>query len=445
MVGTPHEAGQTPRPRPAFALALLCVLFASAPARAQSRDAFVESTLQFVQAAEGEFGDEGRYVLAAIDGMGRVLREWDTALTRSDGALSIEASKSPAPAAARIHLAIAALYIERGRFERALVSLGWAASIEPDGADAHLLRGLALDRLGRTDLATAAYREAWRRQPLTLAAAYRVALAPGGRVVSQAERAEAVAELVAAAAHPESGRRLLFPTDALLDDASAPAPLLPLARYAPAFALLGQGRYDEAVTALRAAAAGDPLTRAPADVVAAGGALRAGDAAGALERLTPAAASPTAPAETHRVLALAWRASGDTTQAMKELRAAIALDPSDERAWLALGDATAPASSRARWRAGQTALAAGDWAAAVEALEPTTAPRPLAGASALYGALVRAYRARADAMAVVRVLRATVEAQPHSSAAHAELAGALRVAGRADEAAVEELAAKLLR
>jgi hypothetical protein len=45
----------------------------------------------------------------------------------------------------------------------------------------------------------------------------------------------------------------------------------------------------------------------------------------------------------------------------------------------------------------------------------------------------------------VRALRAKVEAQPHSSAAHAELAGALRAAGRTDEAVVEELAATLLK
>jgi len=45
------------------------------PARAQGREAFVEATLQFVQAADGEFGDEGRYLLAAADAMARALGE----------------------------------------------------------------------------------------------------------------------------------------------------------------------------------------------------------------------------------------------------------------------------------------------------------------------------------------------------------------------------------
>jgi tetratricopeptide (TPR) repeat protein len=163
--------------------------------------------------------------------------------------------------------------------------------------------------------------------------------------------------------------------------------------------------------------------------------------------LTAVAALPSAPAEAHRVLALAWRASGDTTKAVAELRAAVALDSSDERAWLALGDARAqmPVSLRARWQAGQAAMAAGDWARAVEALEPMAASPPLAGAGLLYAALARAYEARPDPERAVRVLRAWVEAMPQSSAAHAELASALRAAGRAEEAAVEELAAKLLR
>ena len=450
MVGTPHEAGGNSGlvlSLPRFLAAALCLTLTASPAAPQGREAFVASTLQFVRAAEGEFGDEGRYLLAAVEAMARALRDWDTALQGSEADLSMQASKTPPPAGARLHLAIAALLIERGRFERALISLGRAASIDPDGADAYLLSGLALDRMGRAGDATAAYREAWRRQPSTLAAAYRVALAPAGGVVSHAERAEAVVELVAAATHPEAGRRLLFPTDALLDDASASAPLLPLARYAPAFTLLGQGRYDEAVAVLRAAAGGDPLTRAPAAVAAAGAALRAGDTGGAIEQLTPLAASPAAPPEARRVLALAWRASGDSAKALQELRAAVALDPADERARLALGDPHPhmSVSMRARWQVGQAAMAAGDWAGAVEALEPVAASRPPAGAGVVYGALARAYLARGDAADAVRVLRARVEAQPHAGAAHAELAGALRAAGRTDEATVEELAARRLK
>jgi len=434
------------------------------PARAQGREAFVEATLQFVQAADGEFGDEGRYLLAAADAMARALGEWDTALARSEAAMAADAAGLPPAEGARVSLALAVLHIERGRFERALAALDRAATLEPDGADAYLLKGLALDRLGREEAAAAAYHDAWRRAPRTLAAAYRVALAPAGTASLQADRAAAVAELVTATTHPESGRRFVVPTDALLDDSSAPAPLLPLARYAPAFALLGQGRYDEAVAALRVAAVADPLTRdASSDVVAAAGALRVGDSAGAIERLTAVTVSPSAPAEAHRVLAMAYRASGETAKALEELAHAVRLDPSDERARLAaavLASAGRPAdarlalldaaqqsapSIRARWQLGALAIASADWAAAVAALEPVAASRPLAGAGVVYGALARAYAARGDSGSAMRVLRARVEVMEHSSAAHAELAAALRASGRTEEAAVEELAAKLLR
>jgi tetratricopeptide (TPR) repeat protein len=428
---------------PALVLALL---LAAVPARAQGREAFVEATLQFVQAAEGSFGDEGRYLQAAVDAMGRALTDWDATLVRAQMEL--------AP------VAVSALEIERGRFERALAWLDRTVAAPADPYPS-LLRALALERLGRAEAAAAAYREAWRRSPDTLVAAYRVALSPAGAPSLEADRGAALAALLEAVRQPSSASRFVVPTDHLLEETSSQAPLVPLARYAPAFTLLAQGRYDEAVSLLRAAVDGDPMTHASPDVIAAAGALRLGDWFGAIDRL--AAATTADSAEAHRVRASAYLASGEAAKALAELGAAIDRNPSDERARLTavellmrsgrtadvaltLREASRqrPGSLRARWQLAQTAIAAEDWPAAVAELMPVAETRPLAGAAAVYTALARAYAGRGDGAGVVRALKGRVEMLPHSAAAHAELGTAYRDAGQRLEARVEFLAALLL-
>ena len=452
MVGISPRPGEPPGlvssvPRHVTVLLLLSLFLPAGPTRAQDRGSFVDATLQFVQAADGRFGDEGRYLLAAVDAMERALAEWDAALAR--------ARVEMAP------VALAALEIERGRFERALDALDRAEALAPADPYPCLLRALALDRLGRADGATAAYRDAWRRSPDTLVAAYRVALSSALTPSWQGDRAAALDALSAAVQRPSNARRFVVPTDELLDDRSAQAPLLPLARYAPAFALLQRGRYDEAVSALRAAAASDPLTHAPSEVVAAAGALRVGDWSGALDRL--AAVSTPDVAAVHRVRAAAYRGLGDSVEALAELNAAIDLDPADERARLAAADLLVesgraadaaltlraaskerPGSLQAHWQLARSAMANQDWRAALDALTPIAGSRPLAGAAPLYGALARTYAARGEGEAAVRALKERVAVIPHSSAAHGELGVAYRRAGQPLEARVELLAALLL-
>jgi tetratricopeptide (TPR) repeat protein len=430
------------------ALTALCLLLAAAPARAQNRDAFVEATLQFVQAADGSFGDEGRYMRSAVDAMAQALAQWDAMLARA------RTEANP--------VALAALEIERGRFARALDVLNRAGTLSPpDDPAPSLLRGLALDRLGRPDAAREAYRDAWRRAPDALAAAYRVASAPAPTASLQADRTAALDTLAAVVRQPSSAARFVVPTDRLLEEASAEAPLVPLARYAPAFALLEQGRYDEAVAALRVAVEGDPLTRASPDVIAAAAALRLGNWFGALDRL--AAATAAAAPGAHRVRASAYLASGEAAQALAELSAAIEGDPSDERARmtaaelltrsgrsadavLALREAARqnPGSLRARWQLAQRAVATEDWPAAIDALGPVAESRPLAGAARVYAVLARAYAGRGEGQRAVRALRDRVGVIPHSSAAHAELGAGYRRVGQPLAARVEFLAALVL-
>jgi len=468
-----REAGQTARPRlalsaPSFRsrailLALACIALAPPPVRAQSREAFVEATVHFIQAAEGEFGDEGRYLEAALDEMDRSLATWDSALVRVEAELAAEAQASPPPAAARMHTALAAAYLERGRFAAALERLERATSLAPALADAHLLKGLVFERMGRAEPAAAAYRAAFSPGAENLAAAYRVATAPVRSDVDRTAATAAVNDLLAAVT-AAGGRRLVFPTDAWLDDASSPAPLLPLARYASAFALLRQAKYDDALTALRAAAASDPLVTAGSpDLAGAAGALRAGDAAGAIERTSDVLDSHPDSGQAHRILGRAYQASGDLTRALEHVRQAVRLDPEDERAGLGLASVLVqagriadarlalretirrlPASGQAQWRLGELAAQDGDWPAASAAYDAAAALGPLAGAGALHASRARVRAQQADTTAALLAYRDRVNAAPHDSAAHLELGGAARAAGLGDAALVEYLAAALL-
>ena len=444
-------------------LALTSLLLTSPCTHAQSREAFADATAQLMRAAEGEFGDEGRYVIAAVDAMARALAGWDAALSSTETGLVGDVAAAPPPLAASRRVALAAAYLERGRFEDALEQLDLAMRLDAGFGEAYLLRGLVLERLGRTEAAAAAYRAAWPHQPRSLAAAYHVALMPAA---SDADRRAASNELLAALMDPARARRLVFPTDAFFDDGGATVPALALARYAPAAARIREGRYDDAVVALRVAAGADPLVAAPErspDLLAAAGALRAGDSAGAIERLATVDPDPSPTSEAHRVLGLAHQASGDLNLAVKQLAAAIRVDPQNERARLALAGvlakagrvadarialrdarASIPASGQAAWRLGQMAAAAGEWTEAVEAFEQAAAAGPLAGEGALQAMLAGARSQQGDRDGAARALRARAAALPHNAAAHADLGGAYRAAGRLDAALVEYAAAVLL-
>jgi tetratricopeptide (TPR) repeat protein len=455
-----------PRFRRGFALLAALLLLLPASARAQGRDGFVEATVQLLQAAAGEFGDEGRYLTAAVDAMARALQDWDAAIARAEAGLAADAVKAAPTEAARMRAGLAAIFVERGRFAAALQELEQSTRLDPALAEAHLLKGLVLERLGRAADARAAYRAAWQRRPLSLVPAYYVALAPPSS--SDADRASAAAattELLAAAADASGQRRpLVFPTDAFLDDTASMGPVLPLARYAPAFGLIATGRYDEAVAAFRVAAAVDPLvTDAPSDLLAAARALRAGDAAGAIEQLTPVVAARPDAAQAHRVLGLAYQAAGKGEQALAELEMTIRLDRTDERARIALSAVLAragrtqdarlalrdalvqiPTSGQAQWRLGQLALAAGDLAEAIPAFEQAAAAGPLAGAGTLLVTLGRSYNQLPDLDGAARAYRSRVAVLPHDRTAHLELSAVYRSAGQVNDALVEALAAAVL-
>ena len=262
--------------------------------RAQSREAFVEATVHFIQAAEGEFGDEGRYLVAALDEMGRSLAAWDDALVRTEAELATEAQASPPPAAARMRTALAAAYLERGRFAEALEQLERATGLAPALADAYLLKGLVFERMGR--------RRAGRgRLPRRL-------LARSGESRRGLPRGDGPGPLRRSIARPRRPRPTICsrpsPRQAGAGSCSRPMHGSMTRRRRTRFSRwrathprsrsLRQARYDDALTALRVAAASDPLVTAGSpDLAGAAGALRAGDAAGAIERTSDVLDQPS--------------------------------------------------------------------------------------------------------------------------------------------------------
>ena len=77
---------------------------------------------------------------------------------------------------------------------------------------------------------------------------------------------------------------------------------------------------------------GDQLARGSA-------ALRSGDVQSALSHLKAAVESARDRAEAHRILAVAYRENDQRDESLEEFRAAIRLNPSDERARISLAEA----------------------------------------------------------------------------------------------------------
>src|SRR5688572_20509178 len=142
-------------------LTLLC----PPPARAQGREAFTRALVDFANAVTGTYGDEGAAMLAALDAMDVALAQWDAAIARVEAGLASEIGTASPPIAARMRAALGTVYLDQGRAEPALTQFAAAATLDPQFAEVHRLRGLVLDALNRTAEARAAYRLAWQRDP----------------------------------------------------------------------------------------------------------------------------------------------------------------------------------------------------------------------------------------------------------------------------------------
>jgi tetratricopeptide (TPR) repeat protein len=444
------------------ALLCACLLWPS-HASAQAKDAFVEGLTQFINAVDGTFGDEGPALTAAVEAMARGLAEWDARVAQVESGFRADVEKAAPPAAARMRATLGTVYLERGRFDDALTQFAAAAELDPSLAQVHVLRAMAYERVDRPAEAADAYRAAWQADPAQATTAYLVARAEPSTPAAREALWTAVRRRAEAAKVTPEG----FPVVDLLDDASVAAPLFAPAAYGPAFALIRQGKYDEAVSSFREAVAADPMV---ADRVLRSDEVRRGIAAlreknlrAAVAELEAASARSPQSGEVQRILGMTLAAARQNDASLAHLREAARLNPpNDQRARIAIADVLIasgrpdeardslretilyiPESGEAHWQLGRVEQALGD-AAAVRSFERAAGKPVVAGLGRLYAIIGQAYHAQFNVDAAANAYRQRVRIAPNDRDAHFDLAEVYRAQDKLDEALVEYLAAALI-
>ena len=446
----------TSRARPVAAILLFVVL----PARPQSqaaspKTAFVDALGRFSLALDGQLGDEGPTVLAALDDMQRALAAWDAQIRSYEAARAAERPTASPALMARMHRALGGVYLDRGRLADAIRELEAARALEPAAGDTHSLLTIAHARAGNMVAATAAARRAGAAAAGDPA---RVYLA--GRALDRAgdpagERLlrtfVALERLPAAAPFVDAG---------LVPERTGVEPYLPLVSYAAGFALLHTGDYAAAIARFRAAAATDPLVARPpaADdpLRGASAAVRAGSAGAARRALTALLQRSPDRLDARRLLAFVDAADGQIDRAIETLRRAVATHPADERTHLALAQALVdadrqadaevalaaaltalPGSGRARYLRGRLHQRQGRYVEAIADLEAVAAMHPLLGANGVFDTIGDLASAQQDFGAAAAAHHRRIDVHPNDAAAHADLGRALMQLVRHPQALAE--------
>lgn len=352
---------------------VLVAVFAGTEALAQD-ERFARSAATLPAILEGAYGDEGPRVAAALDELQQGLAEWDRALEDASEILKKRTAAASPEQAADLHVAMGTMYFRRRRLAEALMEFDAASRATPGQARPVMLRAIALDALGRSDEAAAAFRQAWQLDPADPARAY-LALSRSARIAGADATGLAPARdallTASRSAITRGSRRQSAAFPDLLATGDNRAPVLPLARYADGFALIVAGQHATAITRLREAAAKDPLIVDPAyrttHMRAGTAALRSGDLPAALTAFRAAATAAPASSEARRMLGIVLDLSGKPAESILQFQAALRIRPDDERSWIALarvrGDAgeaaqattteaaikAIPASARLRW------------------------------------------------------------------------------------------------
>jgi len=450
-------------PRFLLIVTTTAVLLWPSSAHAQDKDQFVQGLVAFLTAVEGSYGDEGPALVASIQSMAEGLAQWDALVGRVEAGLASEIGGAPPATAARMRGALATAYLDRGRLDDALAQLDTAAALDPSSADVQALRGLVLEQLNRPPEAAAAYKKAWQADRTSPAHAYRFLRSS---IDPDAADRSAALKVLTGAISDGRASPLAFATTSLLDDASVPNPEFTLARYAAAFALMQQGKYNDAVSRLRAQVATDPLVSDGAlksSEMSQAMAVVKRDGGPALASLADAVRRHPSSSEALRILGLAYATASQTEKSIDALRTAVRLDGGNERARLALADVLVaskdaaaarllldettqrvPESGQAFWKLGQVHLQFGDEANAARSFESAARLAPFAGAGLLQAAIGRLYNNRLDFDAAASAYRRRITLTPNDGAAHLDLADVYRAQDKLDAALAESLVAALI-
>jgi len=433
------------------------------------RAMFTGALAQFSLALDGSHGDERDMINASLDALDRARRQWDGVIQTYESRMAAEIVGAPAELAVRMHIAMGGEYLDRNRIEDAQREFAEVLRLDSRRPEVQAIQGLLNGQFpGRAEAARGALQTAVALAPADPTRAYLLArhLADAGppdaaaRAFEQFLRVARAAPAGASAVQP-------FTSLGLVAEVPGIEPFFPPAAYAEGFGLLQQGRYEEAISAFRTAAALDPLARLPAidtpSVRQAASSLRNGATAEAAQAFAAIVGLAPNSGEAHRLLGLAYAADEQVDAAARELSTAVSLSPADERAHLDLAgvlfgqgrfpDAAralrntltaVPASGRARYMLGLVHQRQGDYPAAVRELEQAAALRPLLGLNSIYQTLGALRRAQQDYDGAIRAFSTRIALVPNDPQAHQELGDMYFRQSRHAEALAEFLVASVL-
>jgi tetratricopeptide (TPR) repeat protein len=426
---------------------------------------FVAALQRVTRAQTGTIGDEGEELTAGLRAMHEALAEWDARLQQFDRATSRLAPH------ADLSVARATVFLDRLRAADASRELAEAARLDAERPDVPALLALAGDAAGKPAEVFRALRRAVALDPGNVALWYRLAQR-AAELKNQAEATRAwtrvteLLETVSAPAAP-SADRAPFERAGLLRQAAGVAPIFPIAIYGAAYAQLAAGDLAAGLASFEEALGGDPMTRqAPAvrnGLKRAGDALRSGRVREARVLLEEVAHGAPDAAEPRRALGVVFRVEQQSQAAVEHARAAVRLDPANERARLllaelleesgraaeatqALEDAVraVPASGTAHYRLGVLRQAEARLPEVLTAWRESVRIGPVVGQDHQLFLIGNAAVNQADFDGAVSAYAARIAANPNNAEAHRQLGEVYFLQGRDLEALAEHSIAAFL-
>ena len=126
-----------------------------------SRADFLNALGAFSLALDGIRGDEGRSIATSLDSMAQALTRWDALIESRERAMAADIGSADPKLAARMHLALGGLYLNRARTTDAIRELTAARTSDPTRPEVPLLLGLAHTQVtGDESAATTAFQQA---------------------------------------------------------------------------------------------------------------------------------------------------------------------------------------------------------------------------------------------------------------------------------------------
>lgn len=382
---------------------VVCFAATAMPAHArQSTDPkaeFVQALGRLSLDLNGASGDEGSRILPDIARLERALAQWDAIIASYETAMAADLRTADRSLAARMHTAIGAVYLDRGRVDAALREFATASELDPMRPDVALLRAFAYSQAtSDVEQATQAFGRA-----VALAPADPIRLYALARHLMKAGRADEAAKALRAfidmqKPHAASTTRTPQPAPfihiELVPEAAGVEPYFPLALYADGFARLHRRDLAGAIAAFKEAASRDPLVTGRGTEN---------------ERLRLARADTLIDTEQY--------AAAD-----RLLRELIEQMPSSGRAYYAL--------ARLRQRQGL-------YPEAVSEFERSLTFSPLLGANGIYKTMGMLMTSQQDFAGAASAFEKRVDVHPNDPDAHHDLGLAYFRQGRDDDALAE--------